>query len=89
MPPRVASILHLGVCLLAHRAGATLHHHAVLNARRFNHRRVSVALQRHHLAAPEAAIRRHQHATLRIVDPIAQRFRTEAAEHHVVNGADA
>ena len=72
MPPCVAPVHHLRVRLLAHRTGATLHHNAVLDARRLAHRSIGVALERHHLTATESTVGRDEHTTLRVVDTITQ-----------------
>ena len=52
-------------------------------------RLVGDALQRDHLAAAVAAVRRDEEARLLIVDTIAQRLGAEPSEDHAVHGPDA
>ena len=52
-------------------------------------RHVGLGLEREHLAPAVAAVRRHQHLGLGVVDAVGQRRGREAAEHHAVRGADA
>ena len=72
----------------AHRAGAPLHDHHVLDRRALLERAVGVALQGDDLPAAVAAVGRDEELALRVVDPVPQRLGAEAAEDHRVHRAD-
>src|SRR6266699_5338610 len=89
MPPVVAAFPHLRECFVSGAAGATLHHHHVLNGRGRLECLVGVALQRNYLAAAIACVRGDEHLHLGIVDPVAERFGRKTAEYYRVDGTDA
>ena len=84
--PAVASFRDVDEVRLA---GELLHDHHVLHGRAVLQGAVGVVLQRHHGAAPPPAVGGDQHRAARVVDPVRKRIRGEAAEHDVVDGADA
>ncbi len=83
--PVVAARLHVH----AQVGGAAFHDDDRRDRRRGFERLVGHLLERHDAAAAIAAVGRHQHLALRVVDAIAQRLAAEAAEDHAVHGADA
>ena len=89
VPPVVATLPHFRERFVSRSAGATLHHHHVLDRRSRLQRFVGIALQGNYLAAAIAGVRGDEHLHLGIVDPVAQRFGGEPAEHDRVDGADA
>ncbi|MNE34147.1 hypothetical protein D3C80_1278570 [compost metagenome] len=68
--------------------GALDHHHRT-DIRATEQGLVDVVLQRHALAAANTLVGGDQCAAIGVENPVAQRIRREAAEHHRVNGADA
>ena len=83
VPPHVAACLHVD------RLSGALEHDHGLDVGTLFERLVHVLLERHDAAAAPATVRREQHGRLRVVDPLADGLRREAAEDHAVGSADA
>ena len=85
MPPDVAPGMEGRVRL---RPNAPDDDHLLDRGRAFQ-RLIRGPLQWHDAAAPIAAVRGDEELRLRVVHPVPQRLRAEAAEHHVVGRADS
>ena len=85
MPPVIAPFLHWSEGLRARRAAPRCSG----DRRALTDRLVGEPLQGKHLPAAVASIGGDDGNRLGIVDPVAQRFRRETAEHHRVHRTDA
>ncbi len=83
VPPHVAALAHLDLVADA------LEHQHFLDRLALLQRLIDILLELDDLPAPPSAVRGDTDLGFGVVDPIGQRLRREAAEHHRMNRADS